>query len=90
MSNVCFRRKEIRVLLFSLRLSVLVFMVVFVLDRASRGLQGYQASVGNQDHRFVYNNLEYIKMLKCGHNYFHLKDLFSILGNTLMSYATES
>lgn len=53
------------------RLSVLVF-VLFVLDRGSKELLGYQVSVGNQDHRLAMGLRiqDYCKMLKCGCNAF--------------------
>lgn len=69
MSNVFeFPRKEIRALHLAPEYSLTVCLgldgFVFVLDRASRGLQGYQAPVGNQDHRLalLFNHQKYIQM----------------------------
>lgn len=87
MSNVCFCRREIRVLLFASEFCPTVCLSFYDCVCIGQGIQGVPGLPGIRGKpgpqvSFGYNNQEYINMLKCGHNGFHLQGLSDILGNT--------
>lgn len=85
MSNVCFRTKEIMVLLFGSEFHMTVCLSLYGCVCVGQGIQGAPGLPGIRGKpgpqvSFGYNNQEYIKTQKCGNNGFHLNDLFGILG----------
>lgn len=91
MSNVCFRTKEIRLLLFSSEFCPTVCLSFYGCVCIGQGIQGAPGLPGIRGKpgpqvSFGNNNQEYINMLKCGHNGFHLQDVSEVLGSLLLHF----